>query len=306
MARVAITGGTGFVGRHIVRALRARGHTVRALVRDPAHLPFSADAVELVSGTLADPAALDRLVAGADALVHLVGIIAETRDATFQDIHVEGARRVAAAAARGGVRRVVHMSALGARPDPAATPYHRSKARGEGAVREAGLPCVILRPAVIVGPESAPLAILVRLHRLLPAVPVFGAGDFPMQPVWIGDVATAFVRAAEGGAPPGTHELGGPGVVTYREFVRAVGRAAGHPRPTVRVPLALVRVAAAAFDVLPAAIAPITTHQLQMLVEGSATSDNAMERVFGVTPIGLDDALRRSLAGDEGRGTGDE
>ena len=305
MGAIAVTGGTGFVGRHLVRTLLARGHSVRVLARDLSRLPFPADAVQVVRGALADDAALDRLAAGADALVHLVGIIAETADVTFEGIHVEGTRRAVAAATRGGVGRLVHMSAVGARHEASATPYHRTKAGGEDVVRAAGLPFVILRPAVIVGPESAPIAILARLHRWLPAVPVFGAGDFPMQPVWIGDVTTAFALAAEGVPAQGVHELGGPAHVTYVDFVRAVGRAAGRPRPVVHVPLTLARVAASAFDFLPAALAPITTDQLQMLVEGGATPDNAIERVFGIEPLGLDEALRRALERDERRGTGD-
>jgi len=306
VAVVAVTGATGFVGRYIVRELLARGHDVRLLARDPAHLPFPASAVTVVPGTLTDTTAIARLVAGADAVIHLVGIIAETGDATFQAVHVVGARTVARAAREAGVRRLVHMSAVGARHDTDATAYHRSKAAGEDEVRQAGISHVILRPAVIVGRESVPISLLARLHGLLPAIPVFGAADYPMQPVWIGDVAAAFAVAALGAGADGAYEIGGPDRIIYAEFVRAIGRAAGHPRPLVRVPLGLARFAAGAFDVLPPGIAPITSQQLQMLVEGSATPDNAIERVFGVTPLGFAAALERSMQGDAGRGTGDE
>ena len=305
MAVVAVTGATGFVGRYIVRELLARRHAVRLLARDPACLPFDANGVTVVPGTLSDATAIARLVGGADAVIHLVGIIAETGGATFRAVHVEGARTVARAARDAGVRRLVHMSAVGARHDADATAYHRSKAAGEDEVLQAGIPHVILRPAVIVGRESVPIALLARLHGLLPAIPVFGAADYAMQPVWIGDVAAAFAVAAEGTGPGGAYEIGGPDRITYEEFVRAIGRAAGHPRPLVRIPLALARFAAGACDVLPPSIAPITSQQLQMLVEGSATPGNAIERVFGITPLGLEAALRRSLQRDEGRGTGD-
>ena len=303
---VAVTGATGFVGRYIVRELLARGHGVRLLARDPARVPFAANDVTVVPGTLTHAAAIARLVGGADAVIHLVGIIAETGTATFQAVHVDGARTLARAARQAGVRRLVHMSAVGARHDPTATAYHRSKAAGEDEVRQAGIPHVILRPAVIVGRESVPISLIARLHGLLPAIPVFGAADFPMQPVWIGAVAAAFALAAEGTGADGAYEIGGPDRITYAEFVRAIGRAVGHPRPLVRVPLGLVRFAAGAFDVLPPRIAPITSLQLQMLVEGSATPDNAIERVFGIRPLGCEDALRRSLQRDEGRGTGDQ
>lgn len=293
MARIAVSGGTGFIGRHVVRSLVARGHAVRVLARHPDRLPFPRDHVEVVPGTLADAAALTRLAAGMDTVVHLVGIIAESGDATFTAIHVDGARRMAEAARAAGAARFIHMSALGARPDAPATAYHRSKAAGEVAVRAVGLPTVILRPAIIVGPESVPITLLARLHRLLPAVPVIGDGRFPMQPIWVGDVAEGFARAAAGEVPAGTYEIGGPDRVTYAEFVRAIGAAIGRPRPIVHLPLDVVRLLARGFDLLPPALAPITSDQLQMLIEGSATPENAAPAVLGTEPTALVESLAR-------------
>jgi NADH dehydrogenase len=303
---VALTGATGFVGRHLAREVRRRGHQLRILARNPAWLPFPSTNIEIVGGSLATADAVGRLVAGADAVIHLVGIIAETGSATFQAVHVEGTRTLVRAAARAGVRRLVHMSAIGARHDPAATPYHRSKAAGEDEVRGGGVSHAILRPSFIVGRESVPITVLARLHRLLPVVPVFGSGDFPLQPVWVGDVAAVFVHAAEGMGGDGTYELGGPDPVTYGEFVRGIGVAVGRQRPLVHIPLGAVRALAEVFDLLPPALAPITSHQLQMLVEGSATPANAIARVFGIRPMRFEDALRRALQGDGGRGTGEE
>lgn len=301
---VAVTGATGFVGRHIVARLREHGHAVRVLARSPRRAPFPAGAVESVPGSLGDEAAIERLVSGADACIHLVGIIAQTGTQTFQAIHVAGTARVARAAQRAGVRRLAHMSAVGARPSPHATAYHRSKFAGETAARAEFPGAVVLRPAIIVGPESVPLRLLVRMHQVAPVIPVFGDGSFPLQPVWIGDVAEAFVRAVEGTGTPGVYELGGPEVLTYAAFVQAIGRAVGRPRPLAPAPLALVRLAARLFDVLPPDLAPITSDQLQMLVEGSVTPENAMERVFGIRPIALDAALRRAVGGSGERGAG--
>ena len=288
------------MGRHVAALLAHRGHTVRALVRKPNRaqtLPSAA--VEPVAGDLADGAALARLLHGADAIVHLVGIIVERGSATFEAVHVEGTRRLVAAARECRAGRFVYMSAVGARDEPGATRYHRTKWRAEQLVRTSGLSHAIFRPSIISGPENAPIRTLARLHHWSPVVPLFGDGRFPTQPVWIEDVARAFALAAENAALAGVFELGGPAVLTYEQFLLAIGRAAGHPRPLVHVPLALARAAAAAFDLLGPA-APLTSDQLQMLIEGSATPDNAVESVFGIRPLPFVQGLERYLG--TGRG----
>lgn len=292
---VAVTGASGFVGRHIVDQLVARGHRPRVLLRDPAHRPFlHPEACDVVAGSLADRPALQSLAAGAAAVIHLVGIIVERGSATFTRIHVDGTRALIDAARDAGVPRFVHMSALGARDEPGATPYHRTKARGEAVVQASKLSAVVLRPSFISGKGNQPIAVLARLHRFAPVVPLFGDGTFPVQPMWIGDAALAFALAAEGRGAPGTYELAGPSAIPYSEFVRAIGRACGHPRPLVPIPLALVRFMARLFDVL-GPLAPITSDQLQMLVEGTATSHNAIQSVFGIEPLDFEAGLRRYL-----------
>jgi NADH dehydrogenase len=293
---IAVTGATGFVGRHVVRLLVSRGHRVRALVRRTARGSgvLAGVAVETVPGDLADATALAALARGADALIHLVGIITEAGAATFEAVHVTGTRRLLAAAEDARVRRFVHMSAVGAGDHPGATPYHRSKWRGEELVRRSGTASAIFRPSIISGPESAPIRTLARLHRWSPLVPVFGDGRFPTQPVWIEDVALAFARAAENVKLTGAFELGGPAALSYEALLLAIGRAAGHPRPLVHVPLALARASARVFDFL-GPFAPITSDQLQMLVEGSATPANAIESMFGIRPLPFEEGLRRYL-----------
>jgi uncharacterized protein YbjT (DUF2867 family) len=192
------------------------------------------------------------------------------------------------------------MSALGARAEPGATLYHRTKWEAEELVRGSGIAAAILRPSLINGPESVPVRTFAQLHRLLPVVPVFGRADFPMQPVWIEDVTLAIALAAERGAV-GTFELGGPEVMPFAAFVRAIGRAVGHPRPLLHLPLAGVRVLARALDPL-GPWAPITSGQLQMLVEGTATPDNAMGRAFAITPLGFAEGLERMFPKNQTRG----
>jgi len=292
---VALTGGTGFVGRHIAATLRGRGHHVRALTRDPARAGvLSERGVELVPGDLRDGKALERLVHGADAVIHLVGIIGERGAETFSAVHVDGTGAVLAAARGARVPRFVHMSAVGARDVPGATRYHRTKWQAEELVRRSGLSYVVFRPSIVNGPESAPLRVLVRLHRWSPAVPVFGDGGFPTQPVWIDDVALAFALAAERSELAGEFELGGPQVLTYEELLLAVGRASGHSRPLVHIPLPAARAAVSLLDWLGPA-APITSDQLQMLAEGSATPHNAMTAVFQIEPLAFEAGLKRWL-----------
>jgi uncharacterized protein YbjT (DUF2867 family) len=293
--RVAVTGATGFVGRHIVRSLLDRGHHVTALLRpSPAsRLPAG---VEPVPGSLDNASALRALATGADVVVHLVGIIEERGTATFQAVHVDGTRHLVAAARTAEVRRFIYMSAMGARDAPSATAYHRTKAQAEEIVRAVPFPggTVVFRPSLISGPENVPLRLLARLHRWLPAVPVFGDGSYPTQPVWVGDVALAFALAAERpGHLSGEFELGGPDRVTYAGLLRAIGRASGHPRPLVHVPLGLIRAAARVFDHIPGA--PLTSDQLQMLTEGSDTPNNAITSAFGIRPVGLQEGLERYL-----------
>jgi NADH dehydrogenase len=292
---IAVTGASGFVGRHVAAELARRGHQVRALVREDrggrAAVGLSA---ERTLGDLADLGAIAALVRGADAVIHLVGIIVEAGAATFEAVHVEGTRNLLAAARNAGVPRFVHMSAVGARDDARATRYHRTKWRAEQLVRGSGLSHAIFRPSIISGPENRPIRTLARLHRWAPVVPVFGTGRFPTQPVWIGDVALAFALAAERPALDGVFELGGPAVLTYEEFVRSIGRAAGHPRPLVHLPLVVARAAATALGVV-GPLAPLNRDLLQMLVECSATPENALESTFGIRALGFEEGLARYL-----------
>ena len=279
--KVAITGVTGFVGSHLASHLSAAGVEVVGLSRR-------------TGIDVADPAAMAAAFEGCAAVAHCAGINREIGEQTYRRVHVEGTRNVLAAAVAAGVRRFVHMSAVGARDEPGATAYHHTKGQAEQLVRTAALSHVIFRPSIISGPESVPIRTIAQLHRRSPVIPVFGDGRFPTQPVWVEDVALAFALAAERSDVTGVLELGGPQVLTYEEFLLAIGRAAGHPRPLIHLPLQLVRAVARAFDLLGPA-APITSDQLQMLVEGSATPKNAAEPVFGIRPVPFEEGLRRFL-----------
>lgn len=222
---VALTGATGFVGRHVLSRLRLEGFRVRALVRDPSRLDKTDARVQGVAGGLFNDAALAELVKGADAVVHLVGIIMEKpgKGQTFERVHTEGTQRLLAAAKSAGVKRWVHMSALGSRPD-AVSRYHRTKWQAECAVRDSGLDHTIFRPSIIHGPDGEFMQMVKGFCCGLfpPFMPYFGAGLLGrggagrLQPVWIEDVARCFVDALTNTKTINeVYPLGGPDVYTW-------------------------------------------------------------------------------------------
>jgi NADH dehydrogenase len=254
-----ILGGTGFVGRALCgtlsraaaaapsgTALRLRVPT-RHFPHGQALLPLSV--VEVLQADVHDDAALDGLLQGCDAVVNLVAIL-HGNEGAFEAAHVQLPKRLAAACARTGVRRVVHVSALGAGPE-APSRYLRSKARGEAALRAADLDLTLLRPSVIFGAEDRFLNLFARLQAVAPAVPLAGA-HARFQPVWVGDVAEAIARCLASPQTIGlTFECAGPEVKTLAELVRLAGAAAGHARPVFPLPDGLARLQAWAKELAP-------------------------------------------------------
>lgn len=246
---VTIFGGSGFIGRYVVRALAARGWRVRVVVRDVQRALFLKTAgdlgqVALIPGTVSDRASVARAVAGADAVINLVGILAERGARTFDAVHVEGARAVAEAAKAAGVSRFVHLSALGA---AASSPSHyaQSKAAGEAAVRSAFPGAVVVRPSVVFGTEDGFFNRFGYLAQISPVLPYFtnivphapGGGGTKFQPVFVGDVAEAIARSLEGEGHIGaTYELGGPKVYDFRTVLEMVNHAALRQRWIKGVP----------------------------------------------------------------------
>jgi NADH dehydrogenase len=217
---ILVTGGTGFVGPHVVHALRARELPVRVLVRDPRHGGRAAAwGAELIEGDVTDPASLRAATAGVDTLVHLVSIIKGSR-ADFDRVMVVGTRNVVAAAKDAGVRRIVLASALGLNERTKdAVPYFASKWEMERAVKESGIEYVIFRSSFVFGKDGGALPTFIRLARLAPVTPVVGDGTLRLQPIWVDDVAEYFVRAVDlGAAANPTFELGGPDAPTWNEF----------------------------------------------------------------------------------------
>ncbi len=231
---ILVTGGTGFVGREVVRQLAETGHSVRLLVRNPdrARELFPSTSCELVQGDILDKSSLETAMRGVRAVIHLVGIISECGGSSYQQIHVEGTRNVIDAAKSAGVKRYLHMSAIGTRPH-APAPYHQTKWQAEEIVRSSGLAWTIIRPSIIYGPKDH-FTTLISLLLHFPfnlltlfALPCPNDGETQLQPVPVGDVARSFIRALSNQAAVGkTYELGGE-TITYSDMVIAIARAAG-------------------------------------------------------------------------------
>jgi NADH dehydrogenase len=292
---ILVTGATGFVGGHVVHALRAKQHDVRCLVRRPQRAQqLSSWGCELAEGDVTDASSLQRAVAGCDAVVHLVSIIAGRRS-DFERIMEQGTRDLVAAARDAGARRFVLMSALGTTERTKdLVPYYHAKWEMERAVRESGVEFVILRPSFVFGRDGGILPMLLRQVRYLPATPVVGDGTRRLQPIWVEDVAQYVAAAVElPGAANRTFELGGPDQVTWNELFERIAKVLGKRRVRVNVPLGVVRLGAAVVERLPRA--PVTRDQLTMLADADNVCDlgPALE-AFQIPVIPLDEQIRRA------------
>ena len=292
---ILVTGGSGFVGGHVVHALRARGLPVRCVVRDLRRASkLAAWDCELVEGDMTDPASVRSAVEGCDTAVHLVAI-RQGREEQFRRVMVDGTRGLLAAAKDAGVRRFVHMSALGtSEATKNLVPYYRAKWESEELVRAAGLAYVIFRPSFIFGPDGGILPTFVKLARVAPVTPIIGSGRQRIQPIWADDVATYFAEAVERAELTGrVFELGGPDAVSWNEFWARLKRVRGMRRPSVHVPVGLMRANALVTERLPGSI-PLTRDLLTMLEHGdNVVSDDEAIRTFELPLLPLDEQLRR-------------
>ncbi|TML15958.1 MAG: NAD-dependent epimerase/dehydratase family protein [Actinobacteria bacterium] len=293
---ILVTGGTGFVGGHVVHELRRRDLPVRCLVRDARKASrLSGWGCDLAEGDVTDAASLARAVAGTETVIHLVAI-RQGKEEQFRRIMVDGTRDLLRAANDAGVQRFVHMSALGTTEQTKdLVPYYGAKWGMEQLVQAAGIPFVIFRPSFVFGSDGGILPTFLKLARLTPVTPIIGSGRQRIQPIWADDVASYFGETVERDDVTGrTFELGGPDVVTWNEFWERLKRARGMRRPSVHVPVALMKVNALLTERLPGDI-PLTRDLLKMLEHGDNTvSNDEAVRTFGLPLLPLDDQLRRA------------
>jgi NADH dehydrogenase len=276
-----------------VPALRAAGHEVRALVRSPKQTG-DLDAV-LAQGDVTDPSSVRSAVDGCDTVVHLVAIRQGSRE-QFQRIMIDGTRNLIAAAKDAGVKRFVLMSALGTSAETKdLVPYFGAKWAEEQDVKTSGIPYVIFRPSFIFAKDGGILPTFSKLARLTPVTPITGSGAQRIQPIWADDVAAYFAKSVDlEAATNRTFELGGPEAVTWNEFWERLKRARGIRRPSVHVPMGLMRLNALVTERLPGNI-PLTRDLLKMLEAGdNVVTDTSAVDVFALPLVSLDEQVRRA------------
>jgi NADH dehydrogenase len=292
---VSVFGGTGFLGRRIVRRLAAGGWTVRVAVRHPDRAPSALrasglDRISVLCADVRDRASVAAAVAGADAVVNAVSAYLEKGDVTFESVHEQGAETVAREAAAAGVARLVLISGIGADPQSRYA-YIRARGRGELMVKQAFPAATVVRPGVMFGPGDALFGTLADLSRLLPVLPLIGGGRTRLQPVYVGDVAEAIVRILADRETAGrTYEIAGPGVYTLRELVAIALRLIGRRRLLLPVPFAVAEVQARLFELLPSP--PLTTSQVDLLKADSVASGALPGlRELGIQPKAVEEVV---------------
>ena len=290
---VTVFGGSGFLGRHAVRALAGEGWRVRAAVRRPdlaGHLqPMGAvGQIQPVQANLRYPDSVRRAVEGAQAVVNLVGILAKTGPQTFDAVHVAGARTVASAARAAGAGTMVHVSALGA-DRRAKSNYARTKAAGEAAVLQEVSGAVILRPSLVFGPEDELFNRFAAMAGYSPFLPLIGGGRTKLQPVYAGDVGAAIAAVCAGKGKPGTiYELGGPEIVTFRQLLDHTQEWSGRKRRYLRIPFWAAKLGALLTLPLPNGLRPLTVDQVRMLQSDNVVSKAAQAEGRVLAGLGIE------------------
>ena len=296
---ILVTGGTGFIGPRVVHALRERDKEVRALVRNPsgkAATTLAAWGAELVRGDMTDRESLRGAVEGSEVVVHLVAIRQGSGE-QFRRVMEDGTRDLVAAAKEAGVKRFVLMSALGTTEETKdLVPYYHAKWQEEQAVSGSGLEHVIFRPSFVFAKDGGILPTFRRLAKVAPVTPITGSGKQRIQPIWIDDVAAYFAQSVDKPeAANSTFELGGPDAVSWNEFWARLKRALGQRRPSVHVPMALMRANALLTERLPGNI-PLTRDLLTMHEHGdNVVSNDEAVRTFRLPLVPLDEQLRRAV-----------
>ncbi len=290
---ITVFGGTGFIGRHLVALLLQSGATVRVAVRHPDRAQMAAEpakAPEIIQADILDDITVGAAVAGTDAVVNLVGILTETTTQTYRAIHVEGARRVALAAQRHGVTRLIHISALGSSlTSPAIS--DRMKAEGEEAIRAAFPQATIVRPSLVFGEDDHFFTKFAAMIRSSPVLPLIGGGMTRFQPIFVHDVTAGLLELLKRPDTAGkTYEFGGPQVYSFKALLELLLTALNRQRVLIPIPFALAEMQAGLLELLPNP--PLTRDQVRLLKTDKVVSGaEPTLGDLGVQPRPLEDFL---------------
>lgn len=290
---VTVFGGTGFLGRRVVRHLRDADFTVRIASRHPERspslFPGSTSNIESVQADINDDRSISAAIHNAVAVVNAVSLYVEHGTNTFHSVHVEAAQRLAKLARQSGVERIAHLSGIGSDPQSTSS-YIRSRGEGEEAVRQAFPGATMIRPAVMFGPGDAFVTPLLKMLRVLPIFPMFGRGQTRLQPAYVEDVAEAIARALRSPNAASAYELAGPRVYTYEDLLRTIAAGAGKTPLLLPLPFALWRTVGYAAKILPNP--PITPSQVELMqVDNVASPATPGFDALGISPQAIEEIL---------------
>jgi uncharacterized protein YbjT (DUF2867 family) len=301
--KVLVTGATGFVGHEVLRELHSAAHSIRVIARQPRSSRVRSLAnqydLEIHPGDVLEAKTIEGSLAGVDAVVHLVGIISEAGDQTFENVHIRGTQNIVEASRKSAIQRFVHMSALGTRPQ-ASSRYHQSKWVAEEIVRQSGLAFTVFRPSLIYGADDMFVNLFARLSKFSPVLPVMGTGRGKLQPIDVDTVAQAFVKSlTEPKAIGQTYDLCGPDRLTLVEVLDAILAVTGRRRIRLHLPMPLAwRLAMLlefAFPRLLGRPPPLNRDQLLMLQEDNVGDAAPANRLFGLEPVPFREGIARFL-----------
>ncbi len=292
--RVAVTGATGFVGRHLVERLLQDSHEVTIVANRRSGANLFSDRVKYARGSVHNEHDMQQAFADCQAVFHLVGIIAETRKNTFDRTVRQGTKNVISACRHNNVETIIYLSALGTSED-AESKYFATKWAAEQSVKNSGLSWTIFRPSIIYGRNDGFLAMMSKIIKLSPFVPIFGDGKYKLQPVYIGDLVEAMARSLAIKECQGeTIEIGGAEPLEYVEIINSIKKALNKKRMNLFIPMAVIKPVAVVLEKI-LKPSPLTTDQLIMLELGSVCDLSKMKKLFEIDPVGFDEGLKKVL-----------
>jgi len=292
--RVAVTGATGFVGRHLVNRLLRESHEITFVANRRSGINLFSDRVKYVRASVHNVHDLQKAFCDCQAVFHLVGIIAETRKNTFKTTVEQGTKNVISASQQNNIETIIYLSALGTSED-AESKYFMTKWAAEQFVKNSGLNWTIFRPSIIYGRGDGFLTMMSKIIKLSPFVPIFGDGKYKLQPVYIGDLVEAMSKSLTSKKCQGeTIEIGGAEPLEYVEIINSIKKALNKRRMNLFIPMAVIKPVAVLLEKI-LKPSPLTTDQLVMLERGSVCDLSKMKRLFDIEPVGFDEGLKKVL-----------